>query len=204
MFETLKSGGIIMIPIIICGILAVFIIVERIIYFNSIKKRDKQLLQNIDDFLRLGDYEKAKALCIQANTPFGDVIKKAIECRRYEEADLRETVEAEIDYVVPRLEHLLTALGTIASIATMLGLFGTVTGNIKAFGILGGGGTMGDPSVLASSIGEALITTVAGLSVSIPALICHNFFVNLVNKKIVEMQKNITSILLRLTGRISA
>ena len=139
--------------------------------------------------------------CAQADTPFAQVVKKAIDCRRYEEKDLREIVEAEMDLATPRLEHLLTTLGTIANIATLLGLLGTVTGNIKAFGVLGAGGTMGDPAVLAGAIAEALMTTVAGLCVAIPSLIFHNFFVSKVNHNIVEMETKITAILLRIMGR---
>jgi len=84
----------------------------------------------------------------------------------------------------------------------LLGLLGTVTGNIKAFGVLGGGGTMGDPSLLASAIAEALVTTVAGLCVSIPSVIFHNYFVSRVNRRLVEMEARVTSVLLRLTGRV--
>ena len=120
----------------------------------------------------------------------------------YEEKDLRETVEAQMDYVVPKYEHLLTPLGTIANISTLLGLLGTVTGNIKAFGVLGAGGTMGDPTLLAGAIAEALTTTVAGLCVSIPAVIFHNFFVSRVNRRIVEMESRVTEVLLKLSGRV--
>ena len=107
-----------------------------------------------------------------------------------------------MDLVVPRFEHLLSTLGTIANIATLLGLLGTVTGNIKAFGVLGAGGTMGDPTLLAGAIAEALMTTVAGLCVSIPSLIFHNFFVSRVNHCIVEMEVKVTTIMLRLMGRV--
>ena len=118
------------------------------------------------------------------------------------EKDLREITEAEVDSVVPKLEHLLTPLGTISNIATLLGLLGTVTGNIKAFGVLGNGGTMGDPSLLASSIAEALVTTVAGLCVAIPSVIFHNYFVSRVNHRIVEMESAVTTLLLKITGRV--
>ena len=131
------------------------------------------------------------------------VIQKALDCRHYEERDLRDFVEAEMDLVIPKFEHLLTPLGTIANIATLLGLLGTVTGNIKAFGVLGAGGTMGDPTLLAASIAEALVTTVAGLIVSIPSVIFHNYFVSQVNKRIVEMEALVTSVVLRVTGRVS-
>ena len=107
-----------------------------------------------------------------------------------------------MDFVIPKLEHLITPLGTIANIATLLGLLGTVTGNIKAFGVLGAGGTMGDPALLAGAIAEALVTTVAGLSISIPSLIFHNYFVSKVNRCIVEMEAHVTSMMLKLSGRI--
>ena len=201
MLQTLKSGGFFMIPIILCGIAATYIIIERCIYFINIKKRDDKLLTDLSDLLNSGNCEAAAVACAQADTPFAQVVKKAIDCRRYEEKDLREIVEAEMDLATPRLEHLLTTLGTIANIATLLGLLGTVTGNIKAFGVLGAGGTMGDPAVLAGAIAEALMTTVAGLCVAIPSLIFHNFFVSKVNHNIVEMETKITAILLRIMGR---
>lgn len=202
MYQTLKSGGPLMIPIILCGIIAVFIIIERCIYFYNIKIRDQKLMTSLRDSLSAGNYEACSAACVQADTPMSQVVKKAVDCRRYQENDLREAVEAEMNFVVPRLEHFLTPLGTIANISTLLGLLGTVTGNIKAFGVLGAGASMGDPALLAGAIAEALVTTVAGLCVSIPAVIFHNYFVSRVNRRIVEMEANVTSVLLRLTGRV--
>ncbi len=202
MIETLKSGGILMIPILVCGVLATFIIIERCIYFASIKKRDTKLMSNVNSSLASGDYEACAIACTEADTPMAQVIKKAIDCRRFEERDIRDLVEAEMDFVVPRFEHFITPLGTISNIATLLGLLGTVTGNIKAFGVLGAGGSMGDPALLAGAIAEALVTTVAGLCVSIPSVIFHNYFVSRVNRRIVEMEAHVTSVVLKLTGRV--
>ena len=191
-----------MIPIILCGIIATFIIIERCIYFYNIKKRDDKLMADLNDSLSSGNFEACAVACAQADTPMSQVVKKAIDSRRYDEADLREVVESEMDYVIPQLEHLLTPLGTISNISTLLGLLGTVTGNIKAFGILGSGGTMGDPAVLAGAIAEALMTTVAGLCVAIPSVIFHNYFVSRVNRRLADMEKCLTSVLLRITGRV--
>ena len=202
MLETLKSGGLLMIPIILCGVIATFIIIERCIYFASIRKRDETLMSNVNASLAVGDFEACGAACAQADTPLSQVVKKAIDSRRYEERDIRDLVEAEMDFVVPRFEHFLTPLGTIANIATLLGLLGTVTGNIKAFGVLGAGGSMGDPALLAGAIAEALVTTVAGLIVSSPSVIFHNYFVSRVNRRIVEMEAHVTSVVLKLTGRV--
>lgn len=202
MIQSIKAGGLLMIPIILCGIIATFIIIERCVYFYNIKKRDAKLMSDLAGSLAAGNMEACAVACAQADTPMAQVVKKAVDCRRYQESDLREAVEAEMDFVVPRYEHLISTLGTIANIATLLGLLGTVTGNIKAFGVLGAGGTMGDPALLAGAIAEALVTTVAGLCVSIPSLIFHNYFVSQVNHRIVEMEANVTSVLLRLTGRV--
>lgn len=202
MIQTIQSGGILMFPIIVCGIVATYIIIERCIYFYNIKKRDIKLRNALTSCMSVHDYDAVTSSCVEASTPMSIVIKKAIDCRHYEERDLRDIVEAEMDLVIPKFEHLLTPLGTIANIATLLGLLGTVTGNIKAFGVLGGGASMGNPTVLASSIAEALVTTVAGLCVSIPSVIFHNYFVSRVNKRIVEMEGVVTSVVLRLTGRV--
>ena len=94
MLETLKSGGLLMIPIILCGVIATFIIVERCIYFASIRKRDETLMSNVNASLQVGDYEACGAACAQADTPLSQVVKKAIDCRRYEERDIRDLVEA--------------------------------------------------------------------------------------------------------------
>jgi len=202
MWNTLKSGGLLIIPILIAAVFATFIIIERCIYFYSIRKRDAKLIKTVNDSLANGDLGACTVACTEADTPTAQVIKKAIDCRRYEERDLRDLVDAEMELVVPRFEHWLTTLGTIANIATLLGLLGTVTGNIKAFGVLGAGGSMGDPALLAGAIAEALVTTVAGLSVSIPSLIFHNFFVSRVNHFVVEMEANVTEVVLKLTGRV--
>jgi biopolymer transport protein ExbB len=202
MFAVLKSGGIIMIPIILCAIAATFIIIERCIYFSSIKKRDEKLKAELSHILEKRDFAAAEISCVTAGTPLAQVIRKAFSVRKLQEADAKELVQAEMDAVVPQFEHLLTLLGTIANISTLLGLLGTVTGNIKAFGILGQGGSMGNPQILAGAIAEALVTTAAGLFVSIPAVVFHNFFVSRVNHCVSAMEAEVTHVMIRLSGRV--
>lgn len=202
MFSAFKAGGILMLPIIICGIASTFIIIERCLYFYVTKKRDVKLMYDLQTSLDSGNFDAAATSCAEADTPTSQVVKKALDCRRWQESDMKDAVEAEMAVAIPRYEHLLTALGTISNIATLLGLLGTVTGNIKAFGVLGSGGTMGDPAVLAGAIGEALVTTVAGLVVSIPSVIFHNYFNSRVNRRVVEMENNVTNIVIKLTGRV--
>lgn len=202
MFGAIRAGGILMLPIILCGITATFIIIERCFYFYVTKKRDIKLMYDLNHSIADGNFEAAFSSCTEADTPTAQVVKKAIDCRSCPENDMKDAVEAEMSAVVPRYEHLLTPLGTIANISTLLGLLGTVTGNIKAFGVLGAGGTMGDPSLLAGAIGEALITTVAGLVVSIPSLVFYNYFVSRVNRRVAEMESNVTNLVIKLSGRV--
>ena len=202
MLDMLKSGGILIIPILVCGIAATYTIIERLVYFSSVRKRDVQLKKNLKEALLRQDYSAADAFCSASGTPFSQVVRKALAMRSLDEQSLKEIVETEMEAVIPQLEHSLTLLGTIANISTLLGLFGTVTGNIKAFGVLGQGASMGNPAVLAGAIAEALVTTAAGLFVAIPSMIFSNYFTRRVNKEIVELESSVTEVLLRLTGKL--
>ncbi len=202
MWNLIKSGGILMIPIIICGIAATYIIIERILYFKNIKKNDSVLKGQLNSILSKKDFEAANALCVAAETPFSQVVQKALFMRELDENNLKDVVETQMEAVIPQYEHFLTILGTIANISTLLGLFGTVTGNIKAFGVLGSGASMGNPAILAGAIAEALVTTAAGLFVAIPSMIFSNYFTRLVNKEIVQLESSVTEVVLKLTGHL--
>ena len=202
MFSLIKSGGILMIPIILCGIAATYIIIERLLYFKNLRKNDSLLKLQLNAVLLKKDYEAATALCVACETPFSQVVQKAISVRNLEDKYLKEIVETVMEAVIPQYEHCLTLLGTIANISTLLGLFGTVTGNIKAFGVLGAGASMGNPAVLAGAIAEALVTTAAGLFVAIPSMIFSNYFTRLVNKEIVILESSVTEVVLKLTGHL--
>ena len=191
-----------MIPIILCGIAATYIIIERLLYFKNLRKNDSLLKLQLNTVLLKKDYEAAMALCVACETPFSQVVQKAISVRNLEDKYLKEIVETEMEVVIPQYEHCLTLLGTIANISTLLGLFGTVTGNIKAFGVLGAGASMGNPAVLAGAIAEALVTTAAGLFVAIPAMIFSNYFTRLVNKETVILESSVTEVVLKLTGHL--
>lgn len=197
MFSVLKSGGILMIPIVLCGFFATFIIIERIIYFISLKKKSVLFREKIVEPLKLKNYGEVLEICKSEDIPEAAVIGKAVYFRNTPISVQKDAVNAEIDKQVPKLEKFLTSLGTIANISTLLGLLGTVTGNISAFGVLGEGASMGNPALLAGSIAEALVTTASGLVISIPALIFHNYFVAKVDKTLSEMETSITELQLQ-------
>ena len=186
-----------MIPILLCGIFATYIIVERIMYFISLKKKTEMFRETIAIPLKARKYAEVLEFCKTEDLPEAAVVGKAIYFRNTPISIQKEAVNAEIDKQVPKLEKYLTSLGTIANISTLLGLLGTVTGNISAFGVLGEGASMGNPALLAGSIAEALVTTASGLVISIPALIFHNYFVAQVDKILSEMETSITELQLQ-------
>ena len=129
------------------------------------------------------------------------LMKVGIEHRFYSQAEIKEAIMSAANLEVPKLEKYLSLLGTIANIAPLLGLLGTVTGNIEAFGVLGQAGAIGDPSLLASGISEALLTTAAGLIVSIPATVFYNQLVQRANNMIMRMENSVNDLVLLLKGK---
>ncbi|MGL4985916.1 MAG: MotA/TolQ/ExbB proton channel family protein, partial [Treponemataceae bacterium] len=198
MFEVIKSGGLLMIPIFLCAIIATFIVFERLFYFKINKRKNDFLFENIDVPIKNREFDQAIDLCNSAQTPTAQLIKKALLFRNYPNADIREAVENEGKRLLPALERFVSPLGTIAHISTLLGLLGTVLGNIQAFGVLGSTGTMANPALLASSIAQALITTAAGLFVSSPSLIFYNHLVSKMNTEILTMEAAVNEIIIRL------
>lgn len=196
------AGGIVLIPIIICGLIAAFIVVERFVYFRAIDKRDEKFKKDIDIYLTRHDYLSAESASSNADTPTAQVIKKAIQSKKLIEADMREMVQCELDVVVPQFEHWIGFLGTVANAAMLFGLLGTVIGIIEAFGVLGDGGGILNQESLALAIAHALVTTAAGLCVAIPSFVFSSFLEKIVDSKISEMERFVTGTVLRLTGRI--
>lgn len=200
MFSILVSGGPVMIPIAICAIIATVIILDKIMFFTAIKKGQRDLLPRIRASIDKGHYDEAAAICDTVDGPVSRLLKTGISYRGYSESDIKEAVINQSSREIPKLERFLSTLGTIANISTLLGLLGTVTGNIQAFGVLGGMGSMGNPSVLAGAISEALVTTASGLIVSIPAIIFYNYFIAEVNRIVTEMEASVSDLVLLLVS----
>lgn len=204
MLSIIISGGPVMIPIGLAALIATVIIIERLMFYTSIKKGQRDLLPRIKASIDKGHYDEASAICDTIESPVSRLMKTGISYREYSEAAMKEAVMNQANREIPRLERYLSTLGTIANIATLLGLLGTVTGNIQAFGVLGNMGTMGNPAVLAAAIAEALVTTAAGLIVSIPAIIFYNYFIAEVNRMVTDMEASVSDLVLLLAAGKSA
>jgi len=199
MMNVLIKGGIVMIPIILLSFIAVAIIIERLIYFRKIRTDEDQLLMRLKSALQKGHYDEALSICESNPSPITNLMKVGIDHRKYPEDVIKDAVTDAANMEIPRMERYVSFLGTIGQIAPLLGLLGTVTGNIRAFGVLGNlAGTAGDPSLLARGIAEALITTAAGIIVSIPAVIFYNYLVSKVNHSIIRLENRVTELVLYL------
>lgn len=195
--QLFEKGGLIMLLIGVLSIIAAVIVIERLLYFRGRGADEDKLLKGLSNTLEKGLLDQAKGVCDQFHTPLASLISTGITRireRRVSEKELRDHLLETASLEIPKEERFLSALGTIAHIAPLLGLLGTVTGNIRAFGVLGDLGAITDPALLSRGISEALLTTAAGIIVSIPAIIFYNFLVNKVNHRIIRLENRVTEL----------
>jgi len=178
MVDILEKGGIVMWLIMLLSIIAAVIIIERLLYFRKIRIDEEKMISRLKATLQKKHFDEALAICENNPSPVTNLMKVGIEHRAYPRETIREAIMDAANLEVPKMERHLPALGTISHIAPLLGLLGTVTGNIRAFGVLGKFGAVGDPGLLAKGIAEALLTTAAGIIVAIPAVIFYNYLVS--------------------------
>jgi len=186
-FEIIKSGGWMMLPIILCSIAAMAIIVER---FWSLQKKKILPPELVPQVWRLSRDKKLDEITLRrlkTSSPLGCVLAAGLANKNHGRDVMKECIEEAGRRVVHDLDRFLNTLGTIAQIGPLLGLLGTVFGMIDIFSSLMQHGS-GDPTVLAGGISVALITTAAGLTVGIPSLIFHRYFERLVDEYVVEME----------------
>jgi biopolymer transport protein ExbB len=187
-YELFQSGGLLMWPILACSVAAGAIVCER---FWALSKRavtPNQLLIQIQQLLERRDIDNAKIRYIGQSSPLGKILAAGLINMNHGREVMKDAIEEAGRHVAHDLERYLNTLGTIAAITPLLGLLGTVIGMIKVFSAITSYG-VGDPTVLAGGISEALITTAAGLSVGIPSLIFHRYFRGKVNTLTINMEQ---------------
>ena len=188
MLEIVQSGGWLMVPILLCSILAAAISVERLWSLQQARVAPKDLLAEVWSSLKKHEGDSQKMRDLRSASPMGQVFAAGMSNAKRGRDIMKEAMEEASSKVSHDLERYLTGLGIIASIAPLLGLLGTVVGMIKVFSIMLLEGS-GNANVLAGGISQALITTAAGLSVAIPALIFHRFFLRRVDELVVHMEQ---------------
>lgn len=203
MFEIIKAGGWVMLPIILCSILALAIIVERFWTLQRKRVAPTTLVSDIWQQAKRGQLDARSIADLRAGSPLGRVLAAGLININQERQIMKESIEETGRHVVSELERYLNALGTIAAVTPLLGLLGTVLGMIKVFTAISVVGT-GNTGALAGGISEALITTVAGLSVAIPALMFYRFFRARVDELVVTMEQQALKMIEILHGERAA
>ncbi len=187
MFELVKAGGWLMLPIIACSVIAVAIIAERLWSLRTKAVMPENLVAQIWKMHRNGRLRKEHIEAVRKESLLGYVLAAGLQNRHASREVMKEAIEDAGRHVVHRLERYLNTLGTIAVISPLLGLLGTVIGMIKVFSEITHAG-VGNPAVLAGGISEALITTAAGLAVAIPALMFLRYFQGKVDYLVLGME----------------
>jgi biopolymer transport protein ExbB len=191
-WQILTSGGPVMWPIIICSVVAVAVTLERLLYFRSISVDTQQFLGGILEQVKRHQIKEALQLCDKASHPLAHILKAGILKYDRPRSQIKEAMEDSSLYEIPRLEKNLPVLATVAHIAPLLGLLGTATGMVRCFQAISAKTATFNTIAMADLSGgiwEALLTTVAGLVVAIPAYVAYNYLASLVNNAILEMEK---------------
>ncbi|MEN5207600.1 MotA/TolQ/ExbB proton channel family protein [Stenotrophomonas terrae] len=200
MWELVKAGGWPMVPLLLLGVLALAIVLER---FWSLRRNEvlpPGLGQEVRNWAARGKLDASHIDSLRANSPLGALLASALEARNRPRDQIRERIEDTGRHLVHRMGRFLNALGTIASAGPLLGLLGTVVGMIQMFlGILDHG--VGDVGQLAGGIGKALVCTATGMMVAIPALMFHRYFRGLIDGYVIEMEQEAAALLDALDGR---
>ena len=194
MLELVKAGGWPMIPLLLLGVLALAIVVER---FWSLRRKEilpPGLGEEVRAWAARGQLEPAHIESLRRNSPLGELLAAALDVRNRPRDQIRERIEDTGRHVVHRMEKFLNALGSIASAGPLLGLLGTVVGMIQMFlGVMDHG--VGDVNQLAGGIGKALVCTATGMIIAVPALIFHRFFRSRIAGYVIEMEQEATALL---------
>ena len=202
MWQIFLKGGPLMWPILLCSIFALAIIIERIWYMRRIQIDTHQFLNRILDKMKRHQIREALEICETRRNPISRILKAGILKYDRGRQQIKEAIEDAVLYEEPHLEKNMTALATIAHISPLLGLLGTVVGLVRCFQVIQAKSTAlqpVSPGDLAGGIWEALLTTVAGLVVAIPAFVVYNYLVSRINNFILEMEKASTELVNFLT-----
>ena len=190
MWGLIVKGGPLMFLIIFCSIIALAVVLERIWQLHRSRIDTEGFMEDISETLRRNKIMEAIDKCNATPGPIAQILKAGILKHDRSRPEIKEAIEDAGIHEVPRLEKNLNVLATIAHISPLLGLLGTVVGMLKAFQVIEDKAMSMvpvNPGDLAGGIWEALITTVAGLSVAIPTYVAYNYLVSWVDNFVVDM-----------------
>ncbi|MGD2088729.1 MAG: MotA/TolQ/ExbB proton channel family protein [Candidatus Aminicenantes bacterium] len=197
--EFFGKGGFVMYPLLLCSIAALAIVIEKIVTLRRKKVIIPEVVNVLDNIKETGDIGLALSICEKHEGPFANIIRAGLVNRELPREELKEVLSDQGRQEVQYLERGLVILETIAAIAPLLGLLGTVIGILKVFDVIAVMG-VGQATALSGGISEALITTIVGLSIGIPAVVVFNLFANKAERLILEIEKYSALLLAKMTS----
>jgi len=188
MLELFHRAGIMMYPLTLASLIAVAFIAERAISLRKRKILIPEIISVVSNFSSLKDIDLARTICEKYNGPLSNVIKLGLQNYNLPKTEIKEVLEDQGRQEIRRLERGLIVLETIAAIAPLMGLLGTVLGMVEVFEVIKNQG-IGQTAALSGGISQALLTTVAGLFIGIPVLIAYNYFTNKSENLVLDIEK---------------
>ena len=175
-------------PLLMCSVISLAIIAERFWTLRKKRVAPKNLVAQVWQWEKVGHLDTKRITDLRRGSPLGRILAAGLVNRRHDRIVMKESIEEVGRHVAHELERFLDILGTITAISPLLGLLGTVMGMIKIFSAITAHG-VGDPNFMAAGIAEALIATVAGLSIAIPSMFFYRYFHRRVDDLVITMEQ---------------
>ena len=190
LWELFNKGGFLMWVLLLLGGVTIFIFVERFVAIQRAQRLSPHFMERIRDYILEGKMKEAVGLCRKEDTPIARMIDKGIERLGRPMSDVQSAIENVANLEVSKLENGLPTLATIAGGAPMIGFLGTVVGMVKTFMDMSAAGGTVDMALLSGGMYVAMVTTVGGLIVGIPAYFGYNYLVARIEKLVFRMEAN--------------
>ncbi|MFA6320838.1 MAG: MotA/TolQ/ExbB proton channel family protein [Candidatus Omnitrophota bacterium] len=204
MWDIIQKGGPMMYLIILSSVLAFGVVIDRIYNLYRARIDADKFMDEITAVLKRNKIIESIEMCNKTPGPIAHIVKAGILKHDRSKPEIKEAVEEAAQLEIPRLEKHLPILATIAHIAPLLGLLGTVTGMIKSFQVIQVKALSlapVNPGDLAGGIWEALLATVAGLAVAIPTYVAYNYLTSQVDNLVYDMERSATDLVNLLSSR---
>jgi biopolymer transport protein ExbB len=199
LFAIIQAAGWPIWFLLIASVMSVTVIIERLLYLRAARILPPNLLPEVIAVTRSGSVDAEVVERLENNSPLGRVLAAGLRNREASREVMKEAIEEAGRAAAHQLERYLTTLGTIATLAPLMGLFGTVIGMIELFGATGGVGA--DPLQVAHGISVALYNTGFGLAVAMPSLVFHRHFHALVDGFVIDMEQQAVRFVDTVTGQ---
>lgn len=192
LFQLISNGGVTMYVLILCSVVSIAIIIERVLYYHRRSRvRREDFMVDIKNQMDRDNPRHAMSMsigmCKDAGTPFANVVCAGLTAYGRGDKEIASNMERSIVIETGILNRFTAIVGTIGSTSVYIGLFGTVLGIIRAFHDISKTGS-GGISVVINGISEALICTAAGLCVAVPAVIAYNYFIKKIDNFVTDME----------------